>query len=328
MKINKIYMVLCAMTILFTTNTYAQDMEKEVILACEISFLTSAFLVAENKDYLKEEGLNVKMKEFDSGKNALAAMLKNKDINICTVAQTPVVLHSFNRNDFAIIGAMVYSYNDVKVLTRQDKGIKKPMDLRGRKVGVTKGSTGHFYLNNFLNYNDLDSSDIKAIDINASELPQALADGRVDAISTWEPNIMRAMKLLGNNALLLPGEDIFREDFYFVVLRSFIKDNQETLKMFLKAIEKGEKFIQENKEEAITIVSERLKVDKEIATTVWDDFDFQLILDQSIFISLEAEARWAIREGLTEKKEVPNYFDFIYTDALEDINPEAVTIIR
>lgn len=316
------------MTILFTTNTYAQDMEKEVILACEISFLTSAFLVAENKDYLKEEGLNVKMKEFDSGKNALAAMLKNKDINICTVAQTPVVLHSFNRNDFAIIGAMVYSYNDVKVLTRQDKGIKKPMDLRGRKVGVTKGSTGHFYLNNFLNYNDLDSSDIKAIDINASELPQALADGRVDAISTWEPNIMRAMKLLGNNALLLPGEDIFREDFYFVVLRSFIKDNQETLKMFLKAIEKGEKFIQENKEEAITIVSERLKVDKEIATTVWDDFDFQLILDQSIFISLEAEARWAIREGLTEKKEVPNYFDFIYTDALEDINPEAVTIIR
>lgn len=98
--------------------------------------------------------------------------------------------------------------------------------------------------------------------------------------------------------------------------------------MFLKAIEKGEKFIQENKEEAITIVSERLKVDKEIATTVWDDFDFQLILDQSIFISLEAEARWAIREGLTEKKEVPNYFDFIYTDALEDINPEAVTIIR
>lgn len=316
------------MTILFTTNTYAQDMEKEVILACEISFLTSAFLVAENKDYLKEEGLNVKVKEFDSGKNALAAMLKNKDINICTVAQTPVVLHSFNRNDFAIIGAMVYSYNDVKVLTRQDKGIKKPMDLRGRKVGVTKGSTGHFYLNNFLNYNDLDSSDIKAIDINASELPQALADGRVDAISTWEPNIMRAMKLLGNNALLLPGEDIFREDFYFVVLRSFIKDNQETLKMFLKAIEKGEKFIQENKEEAITIVSERLKVDKEIATTVWDDFDFQLILDQSIFISLEAEARWAIREGLTEKKEVPNYFDFIYTDALEDINPEAVTIIR
>lgn len=316
------------MTILFTTNTYAQDMEKEVILACEISFLTSAFLVAENKDYLKEEGLNVKVIEFDSGKNALAAMLKNKDINICTVAQTPVVLHSFNRNDFAIIGAMVYSYNDVKVLTRQDKGIKKPMDLRGRKVGVTKGSTGHFYLNNFLNYNDLDSSDIKAIDINASELPQALADGRVDAISTWEPNIMRAMKLLGNNALLLPGEDIFREDFYFVVLRSFIKDNQETLKMFLKAIEKGEKFIQENKEEAITIVSERLKVDKEIATTVWDDFDFQLILDQSIFISLEAEARWAIREGLTEKKEVPNYFDFIYTDALEDINPEAVTIIR
>lgn len=328
MKIIRIFIFLCVITILFTTNLLAKEIKKEIVLACEFSFLTSAFLVAENKEFFKEEGLNVKTKEFDSGRNALAAMLKNKDIDICTAAQTPVVLHSFNRNDFAIIGAMVYSYNDVKVLVRQDRGINEPMDLRGRKVGVTKGSSGHYYLNLLLNYNGLSCSEVEEIDINASELPQALADGRVDAISTWEPHIMNAMKILGEKALLLPWEDIFREDYYFVVHKSFIKDNPETLKMFLKAIEKGEKFIQENKEESITIVSEKLKIDKESTASVWDDFAFQLILDQSIFISLEAEARWAILEGMTEEKEVPNYLGFIYMDALEEIKPEAVTIIR
>ncbi len=328
MKTVKMFIFLCVITILLTTNLFAKEVKKDIVLACEISFLTSAFLVAENKEYFKEEGLNVKIKEFDSGRNALAAMLKNRDIDICTVAQTPIVLHSFNRNDFYIIGAMVYSYNDVKVLVRQDKGVNKAVDLIGRKVGITRGSTGHFYLSTLLDYNGLSCSDVNEIDINASELPQALADGRVDAISTWEPHIMNAMKLLGEKTLLLPGENIFREDFYFVVHKSFIKDNPETLKMFLKAIEKGEKFIQGNKEEAITIVSERLKVDKKTAASVWDDFSYQLILDQSIFVSLEAEARWAIRDGLTEEKEVPNYLGFIYTDALEDVNPEAVTIIR
>lgn len=328
MKTTKLLIFLCAVTVLLTTNLCAKEIEKDIVIGCEISFLTSAFLIAENKEYFKEEGLNVKIKEFDSGRNALESMLKNKDIDICTVAQTPIVFHSFNRDDFVIIGAMVYSYNDVKVLVRQDKGINKPVDLIGRKVGVTRGSTGHFYLSRFLNYHGLNLSDVKEIDINASELPQALADGLVDAISTWEPHNINAIKLLDEKALLLPGEDIFREDFYFVVHKSFIKDNLETLKMFLNAIEKGEKFIQGNKEEAISIVSERIKVDKEIAASVWNDFNYQLILDQSIFISLEAQARWVIRDGLTEKKEVPNYLNFIYTDALEDINPEAVTIIR
>jgi len=328
MKKIKIFIFLWFVAILLTTNLFAKEVKKDIVLGAEISFLTSAIMIAENKEYFKEEGLNVKIKEFDSGRNALAAMLENKDIDICTVAQTPVVLHSFNRDDFVIIGAMVYSYNDVKVLVRQDKGINKPMDLIGRKVGVTRGSTGHFYLSTLLNYNGLHCSDVNEIDINASELPQALADGRVDAISTWEPHNLNAIKLLGEKTLLLPGEDIFREDFYFVVHKSFVKDNPETLKTFLQAIEKGEKFIQGNKDESITIVSERIKVDKEAAASVWDDFSYQLILDQSIFVSLEAEARWAIRDGLVEGKEVPNYLGFIYIDALEAVNPEAVTIIR
>jgi hypothetical protein len=53
-----------------------------------------------------------------------------------------------------------------------------------------------------------------------------------------------------------------------------------------------------------------------------------LVLDQSILVSLEDEARWAMNERLTDKKEIPNYLDFIYVDALEQAKPETVTIIR
>ena len=328
MRTTKMFMVLWAMGLLLTTNARAQEIRKEVVLGCEMSFLTAPVLVAENKGYFQEEGLNVRIKQFGSGRTALRTMLNEGNLDMVTVAQTPVMFNSFNRSDYAIIAAMVYSDNDVKVLVRQDKGIKNPPDLKGKKVGITKGSTGHYFLGLFLAYSDLLYSDIEAIDIEAPDLPQALADGSVDAIISWEPHIFNAKRLLGENALILPSTGIYREDFYFVCYKNFAKYNQDALKRFLRAIEKGEKFIQENKGEAINIVSERLRIDKELTSVIWRDFEFRLMLDQLIVIALEEEARWAIREGLTDKKKVPNYFDFIYMDALEEVKPEAVTIIK
>jgi NitT/TauT family transport system substrate-binding protein len=52
------------------------------------------------------------------------------------------------------------------------------------------------------------------------------------------------------------------------------------------------------------------------------------MLDQSILWCLEDEARWAIKNKLVEAAEVPNYLDYVYFKALEEIDPEAVTIIR
>jgi NitT/TauT family transport system substrate-binding protein len=302
-----------------------------IILGVETSMLTSAVWVAENKGYFEEERLEVRIEDFDSGKSALATMLKEGNLDMVTVAQTPVMFNSFERNDYAIIAGMVSSHNDVKILARQDKGIENPSDLRGKKVGTIKGSTGHFFLGLFLTHSGLSLSDVEIIDLGPFKLPEALADGRVDAISTWEPHILNAKKLLGEKATVLEprgGAKLFREDFYFVADRSFIEDNPEALKKFLRAIKKGEEFIRENKEEATNIVSQRLEIDKEAIVSIWDSFEFRLFLDQSVLITLEDEARWAIKNNLTTATRVPNYLYYIYMDSLEEVKPEAVTIIK
>jgi NitT/TauT family transport system substrate-binding protein len=304
---------------------------EKITFGVERSILPSAVWVADNEGYFQEEGLDVEIKEFDSGRTALATMLKEGGLDMVTVAQTPVMFNSFTRNDYAIIAGMVSSEDDVKILARQDKEIENPSDLRGKKVGITRGSTGHFYLGLFLTHSGLKLSEIETIDIEASQLPQALGDGRVDAISTWEPHILNAKKLLGEKAAVLEpsgGAKIFREDFYFVADRNFMDNNPEILKRFLKAIEKGEEFIRENEEEAINIVSQQLEIDKELVISVWDQFEFSLFLDQSILIILEDEARWAITNNLTTSTEMPNFLDYIHIDALQEVKPEAVRIIH
>ncbi len=180
----------------------------------------------------------------------------------------------------------------------------------------------------FLIENKLEDKDVTIIDMAASKLPQALADGKVDAISVWEPHIINAVKLLGKNALLLPSKYLFREDFYFVQNKSFLKDHPEATVRFLKAIERGNEFIKENKSEAINIVANRLHVDTAFVSSVWDIYDYKLVLDQSILLVLEQEATWAISNHLVTADKIPNYLDYIYVDALKEVKPNAVTIIK
>ena len=313
------------LSVLKQPGKYTGPVER-IVLGAETVAHSSPVWIAESKGYFIEEGLNVEIREFESGRTALRTMLNMGGVDIATAAQTPVISNSFNRNDYAIIGGMVYSDNDAKMLARKDRGISAPANLKGKTVGITAGSSGHFFLGIFLAYYGLQISDVKTIDMEATRLSQALIEGQVDAIATWEPHIYNAKKVLGNKALLLPGGGIYREDFYFIARKDFIKNNSEALKRFLRAIEKGEAFIMKNRKEAIDIVGQRLKMDREMLNATWDDFLFTLFLDQSILTSLEDEARWAISNRLTDASKAPNYLDYIYPDALEAVKPGAVTI--
>ncbi|MCK5329769.1 MAG: nitrate ABC transporter substrate-binding protein, partial [Candidatus Marinimicrobia bacterium] len=60
----------------------------------------------------------------------------------------------------------------------------------------------------------------------------------------------------------------------------------------------------------------------------WPKQKFAVILEQTMLITFEDQSRWAIENNLTDITQVPNYLNYIYLDALEKVNPEAVTIIR
>jgi len=43
---------------------------------------------------------------------------------------------------------------------------------------------------------------------------------------------------------------------------------------------------------------------------------------------LEMEARWAVREKLTDSDHIPNYFNYIYLQALEQTDPKRVRVFQ
>ncbi|NQT92263.1 MAG: ABC transporter substrate-binding protein [Lentisphaerae bacterium] len=299
-----------------------------IVLGCEKSLLTTLVWVAESEGYFDQCGVQVSIREFGSGKASLAAMLEGEDLDMCTVAQTPVMFNSFKQDDFAIICAMVCSHTDMKVVSRRDKGVTDAASLVGKKVGITAGSTGQYFLYAVLLHSGVSMSSVETIDIAPPDLPQALEEGRVDAISTWEPHALRARERLGDRAVVLDTKNVYREDFYFVATRELLNTKPDAVVRFLRAMNLARRFLEEKEEEAKSILCHRLGLEPSQVDLLWDEFEFGLGLDQTILLTLEEEARWAIRSGLVDGDEIPNYLDYISADALEQVDAPAVRLIR
>jgi NitT/TauT family transport system substrate-binding protein len=155
----------------------------------------------------------------------------------------------------------------------------------------------------------------------------ALADGRVDAVIAWEPISYQIKKRLGDKIISWPGQT--GQKFYSVLVckEEFSKARSRSLERLFQALALGETFIKHNQEESLAIIAKWLKLDQAVIKTDWLNSNFNLSFDQALLIAMEDEARWMIKNKLTDQTRVPNYLDYLDAEPLAKVDPEAVTII-
>lgn len=306
---------------------YGEEVEKASIGISATSLLSALIHIAQEKRYFLEEGVDVEIKGYSAGRFAFQAMLDG-EVDISTVSDPNIVVQSFERNGFAAFATIVDSADHVKVLTRQDAGVSDPADLRGKKVATTIGTTAYFSMVSFFVFNNLALEDVEIIDLTPEEMVEAITNREVDVIFTWEPNIMEAQENLGEEAHILPNESGYAATFSLASKMDLINKNPEMLEKLIKALIKAEEFARQNEQESIEIVAVAVDKDKQDIGTLWGNYNFRISLDQTLILTLETEARWAINNGLVNPTRVPNYLNYIYVDALEAVKPEAIAIIR
>lgn len=300
----------------------------QVRLGVEASVLTVPVWVAKEKGCFEKEGLDVKLVSFDSGRMALDALLDHQ-IDIATVAPSPIVAKSFVRDDFQIFSTFVSSDEDMKVMVRKDAGIRRVADLVGKRVGVTKNTTSEFLLFLLMIHAHQSVGRIMVVYATPSDLPKFLQAGKVDAIVTWEPHNYRAKKILGDKIKRLPIPHIYSETLNFVGRKTYLREKSSIIKRFLLAVDQATTFIKKDPVQAQDIAAKKLGLEHNFILEAWREFDFGLSLRESLLLLLDQEARWWLeRRQARERKEIPNYFNFIYIDTLKTIKPDVVTIIH
>jgi NitT/TauT family transport system substrate-binding protein len=291
------------------------------------SQISLPIIIAQEKGYFSAEGLDVILKPYPSGKKAMEGLFKG-EADIVAAAETPILFNSLSRSDFVVFATIAYSYDDNKVLGRKDKGVSRPSDLKGKKIGLMLGTSSHFFSHVYLAEHGIDLSAVTIVDIAPADMPGALKDGRVDAIIAWEPVAYQVRQALPDKIVRLPKTNLCKETFNLSTMSNYASAHPGVLKKTLKAIDRAISFIKQNKKESIVIMDKVLKLDEGVLTSTWDDFVYELSMEDSLLVVLEDEARWAITNRLTEKTKVPNYLGYVYLDAMKAIKPDAVTIIK
>lgn len=313
--------------ILFTTTNGFTGIREQITIGVDQSLLSALIMVAEDQGFFSKEGVDVMVKYYASGKLALNGMFSG-EVDLATPAETPIVFSSFERMDFSILATTGSSDNEAKIVARKDSGIQKPGNLQGKRIATQEGSAVHFFLHSFLIKHGLSEKEIKLSFKHPDELVPALANGEIDAFSMREPYVSRAKTLLRNNIVVFEEPGLYLKTYNLVAFHTFIKDRLQAVKSALQALIKSEEFIKKYPKRAQKIVSNKTGVKESEVASLWPDLRFEVSLEQSLLSSLENEARWAIRNKLTDRTKVPNYLSFIYLDALKAVKPKGVTIIR
>ena len=320
-------MVGIASVVLFApTNGFTSNRES-ITIGVEQSPLLALIMIAEDQGFFSKQGVDVKVRYYASGKLTLNGMFAG-EVDLATPAETPIVFSSFERIDFRIVATIGSSDNDQAIVTHKDREILKPGNLRGKRIATQKASAVHFFLHSFLIKHGLSEKDIKLSFKHPDELVPALTNGEIDAFCMREPYVSRAKTLLKDNIVIFKEPGLYLKTYNLVVFNNFIKDRSQVVKSVVKALIKSEEFAKKIPERAQKIVSNKTGIKESEIAGLWPDLRFEVSLEQSLLASLENEARWAIRNKLTDGKKVPNYLNFIYLDTLEAVKPKGVTIIR
>jgi ABC-type nitrate/sulfonate/bicarbonate transport system substrate-binding protein len=288
---------------------------------------SALFQVAFAKGFFLAEGLEVIAQAHEFGKPALDSLLGGK-ADVATVADTPIMFAVTKGQKIYTLAILTTVNKATAIVARKDRGIASPEDLKGKRIGVARGTTAEFFLDSFLSTRGIERKEVQIVNLMPDEMPGALSQGKVEAVSIWKPAMKNSQNALGDKALVFYDETIYSDIFCLAAGSSFIEQHPGTIRKILKALLRAEAFMKQNPGETRRLIAQFIKMDQGLLEEIWDSFDFRVTLDQSLIVSLEDQTRWAQRNNLTTGLNMPRYLELIYLDGLQSVKPEAVRIIR
>ncbi|NRR28629.1 ABC transporter substrate-binding protein [Oxalobacteraceae bacterium] len=288
---------------------------------------TCPVLAAQAKGYFARESIHATVLSRSSGKAAMEAVLDGQ-AQLGTVADIPIMFAGMNDKPVKVIATIFRTDRDHGVVGRRDRGVLDPASLKGKRVGVTLNTSGHFALNALINRHGLAPAEVSMLNFKQDELSGALMRGDVDAVASWDPLLDKLLAQLGGNGVAFFGQDIYESLYNVAGTQAYVLQHPALMRRVLRALDAGAHFCAEEPVAAQTMMAASANGDIAKLRAAWSSYRFGVVLDQGLLLALEDEARWAIRNRLSDRSDMPNYLDFIYLDGLQSVTPAAVTIIH
>ena len=284
--------------------------------------------VADEKGFFREEGVEVALSAFDLGRDALDNALAG-GADLATVYDLPVARQLNAGEDLAILATLHRSVSGHAVLARRERGIARPEDLRGKRIGVTKGISTDYFLATFLTSAGIPRTAVREVPLEPAAYEQALLGGGLDALVVFNPHTYKLRAALGAEQSVLFRSDLYLETSVLVGRRARVAEKREAVLRALRALVRAEDFIRDHEEESLRIVAARLagKFPENTVREGWGVFRAEARLDNLLLTQLIQQGHW-LRENNGRHAALPDFERALAVDYLAAVRPRAVTVLH
>jgi len=283
--------------------------------------------IAAAEGFFEAHDLEVTLLAQTHGKAALAEVLRG-GADLAAAADVPIVIEVLKGAPLSIAAAVASASNELAVLGRRDRDINAPGDLQGRRVGVTLGTSGEYFLWAFMVRHRLEPQTLVLVDLPPTRLVEALRDGSVDAIAAWQPVRRAAETAFGPAVVSFSAPDAYAQNYVLVGRNEFLSTRREAMRRLLLALLDAERFVRVDPLRAKTVLAASLKVDPGALEPAWQALSLEVDQQQAQLVTLEDVATWAMARGYAPAQAMPNFLSHLNFDALQAASPDRVTVVR
>jgi ABC-type nitrate/sulfonate/bicarbonate transport system substrate-binding protein len=194
--------------------------------------------------------------------------------------------------------------------------------LKGKKIGVARGSASEIFWLAFVEKNKLNLKDYTVVQVDAPEMVAALERGDIDAFTSWEPWLTRATTAIKNTIILVDSKGIMDPRVFIYLNKGWAEKNKPAALAFMRSMIEATNLMNTERAKAIDYISGFIKLDKELTKNLMNKVEYKIVLDQgtlSNFVMVEKQ--------LADSKKLTKAVDwnkFIYSDLLKEIDPTLV----
>jgi NitT/TauT family transport system substrate-binding protein len=308
--------LLLAVVLLWTGAAAAQT---KMTIATGVDPVFSAYYVAQQAGLFKKHGLDVRINTGPSG-SAMVSFLVNGQIESAFGSEIAGVSnHNLDPNVVVVAQATRL----VRWIALVGRNVDSLDQLKGKKVGVARGSGGEVFWLAMLEKLKLNPADYTVVNVEAPEMVAALERGNIDAYAVWEPWVTRGLGAVKNTKVLRDQEGILEQGVYIYMNKGWIQKNPGPAEAFIRALVDATELINGDRKRAAKDVSDFLKnLDPPLVEQLMTKLRFEMVLDDfTVNLFRLAEAQLKQQGKLTKPLD---YNAFVYPELMRRVLPAKV----
>ncbi len=282
------------------------------------------FRAAQEQGYFKKHAVEAEVSNFAYGIDTINALLVQRTDT--AMAADYALLNSLGKGNMKIVSTLTRANEaSSKNMVLLVKGnVAKPEELKGKKLGVARGTVYEYVWAKFLEKYNIGDGDVKMVYYTTpDEAIVALTKGEMDAVWAGGALLDKFRKIDGIQTLGDMNLSGVKISSFQVVDASYLKNNRQTVTNYLKAVKEGIDYIPSHKEQTAELAFREIKLPKDGVLKDLETQNYVLGFTQEDFEHLQSMKTWLEGKGILKDKY--DLKDKIAVDALKAAFPETVT---